>query len=44
MGELAGALQAAAATGDTQQIATAFGTLGKEGCGGCHSKFRLKTP
>lgn len=44
MGELAGALQDASATGDKQKIADAFGTLGKEGCGGCHSKFRLKTP
>lgn len=44
MGELAGALQDAAATGDKQKIADAFGTLGKEGCSGCHSKFRLKTP
>ena len=44
LGDLAGALQAAAGTGDNQKIADAFGTMGKEGCGGCHSKFRLKTP
>lgn len=44
MGELAGALQDAAGTGDKQKIADAFGALGKDGCGGCHSKFRLKTP
>jgi len=42
--ELAGGLQDAAATGDKQKIADAFGVMGKEGCGGCHSKFRLKTP
>lgn len=42
LGELAGALEAAAGTGDKDQIAAAFGTMGKEGCGGCHSKFRLK--
>jgi cytochrome c556 len=43
LGDLAGALQEAAATGDNQKIADAFGTMGKEGCGGCHSKFRQKT-
>ena len=44
LGDLAGALQEAAGTGDNQKIADAFGTMGKEGCGGCHSKFRQKTP
>ena len=42
LGELAGALEQAAAGGDKQQIADAFGVMGKEGCGGCHSKFRQK--
>jgi cytochrome c556 len=42
LGELAGALEEAAAGGDKQQIAAAFGVMGKEGCGGCHSKFRQK--
>jgi cytochrome c556 len=43
LGDLAGALQEAAGTGDNQKIAAAFGAMGKEGCGGCHSKFRQKT-
>jgi cytochrome c556 len=43
LGDLAGAVEAAAGTGDNQKIAAAFGTMGKEGCGGCHSKFRQKT-
>jgi cytochrome c556 len=43
LGDLAGALQAAAGTGENQKIADAFGTMGEEGCGGCHSKFRQKT-
>lgn len=42
LGDLAGALQDAAGTGDNQKIADAFGAMGKEGCGGCHSKFRQK--
>jgi cytochrome c556 len=42
LGDLAGALEQAAAGGDKEQIAAAFGTLGKEGCGGCHTKFRQK--
>ncbi|MGE0116992.1 MAG: cytochrome c [Dongiaceae bacterium] len=42
LGDLAGAVEAAAAAGDKQQIADAFETMGKEGCGGCHSTFRLK--
>lgn len=43
LGELAGALQEAAGTGDNQKIADAFNNMGKEGCGACHSKFRQKT-
>jgi cytochrome c556 len=43
LGDLAGALEAAAGTGDKDKIAAAFGAMGKEGCGGCHSKFRQKT-
>lgn len=42
MGELAGALWQAAAGGDQQQIADAFGKLGKDGCGGCHDTFQQK--
>ena len=41
LGEEANELAEAAAGGDKAAIATAFGNLGKEGCGGCHSKFRL---
>jgi cytochrome c556 len=43
LGELATALQTAAATGDKEKIAAAFGTMGKEGCGGCHTLYRQKT-
>jgi cytochrome c556 len=42
LGDLAGALWAAAAGGDKQQVADAFAKLGKEGCGGCHQTFRQK--
>lgn len=42
LGELAAAVDAAAATGDKAAIAAAFGALGKDGCGGCHSVFRHK--
>lgn len=42
MGKLAGALWQAAAGGDKAQIADAFGKMGKEGCGGCHTTFRQK--
>lgn len=42
MGELAGALAIAAQGGDKQAITDAFGALGKDGCGGCHSQFRQK--
>ena len=42
MGEEAGKLAEAAKGGDAQAIAAAFIELGKEGCGGCHTKFRQK--
>jgi cytochrome c556 len=42
LGELAGAVEEAAAGGDKEKIAAAFGALGKEGCGGCHTRFRQK--
>jgi cytochrome c556 len=42
LGDLAGKLEVAAATGDKQEIADAFGALGKNGCGGCHQTFRQK--
>jgi cytochrome c556 len=42
LGTLAGKLEEAAATGDKQQMADAFGALGKNGCGGCHQTFRQK--
>ena len=34
------ALVVAVKTGDKAQIQTAFAELGKNGCGGCHGKFR----
>ena len=34
------ALAAAVKTGNKEQIQTAFNELGKNGCGGCHGKFR----
>jgi cytochrome c556 len=34
------ALVAAVKTGNKEQIQTAFAELGKNGCGGCHGKFR----
>lgn len=37
---LAGRLLAAARSGDRAATAQAFATLGKEGCGGCHTPFR----
>ena len=43
LGDLAGALEAAAGTGDKQKSADAFGAMGKEGCGGCHSLYKQKT-
>ena len=42
LAELASALEQAAASGDKQQISDAFAAMGKDGCGGCHSKFRQK--
>lgn len=42
LGTEAGELAEAAKGGDKQAIAAAFGELGKNGCGGCHSKFRQK--
>jgi len=33
-------LSQAAKSGDKTAIATAFGSLGKNGCGGCHRQFR----
>jgi cytochrome c556 len=38
----ADALAAAAKGGDKAAIAAAFGDLGKNGCGGCHTDFREK--
>ena len=42
MGAKAQKLADAAGSGDKQTIADAFTELGKDGCGGCHSKFRQK--
>lgn len=42
MGNDAQKLADAAGSGNPQAIATAFTQLGKEGCGGCHTKFRQK--
>jgi cytochrome c556 len=42
MGELAGKLEQAAASGDQSATLAAFGALGKDGCGGCHEVFRQK--
>jgi cytochrome c556 len=42
LGEEATHLAEAAQGGDKQMIAAAFAELGKDGCGGCHSKFRQK--
>lgn len=38
--EKADALLAAVKGGDKAAIQTAFGDMGKNGCGGCHGKFR----
>jgi len=43
LGTQATKLAEVAATGDKAAIAAQFGVVGKEGCGGCHSKFRAKT-
>ena len=42
LGEKAAALQAVLGSGDSGQIGAAFGDLGKNGCGGCHRRFREK--
>ncbi len=42
LGTYTDALVAAAQTGDATAMQAAFDALGKEGCGGCHSKFRQK--
>ena len=42
LGEKAAALKIAIAAGDSGGIGAAFGDLGKNGCGGCHRKFRQK--
>ena len=42
LGEKAAALKAAIDAGESGGIGAAFGDLGKNGCGGCHSKFREK--
>lgn len=39
---LAEKLAEAAKTGDAKATLAAFATLGKDGCGGCHSTFRKK--
>ena len=42
LGEKAAALQAALSSGDSGRTGAAFGDLGKNGCGGCHRRFREK--
>lgn len=42
MENLAAKLAAAAGSGDQTATLAAFGTLGKQGCGGCHEVFRQK--
>jgi cytochrome c556 len=41
---LAGALEAAAKSGDKERIGQAFTTLNTNGCNGCHNQFRLPPP
>src|SRR5882724_8201054 len=43
LASLAADLEAAAATGEKQKITDAFNTMGKDGCGGCHSLYKQKT-
>jgi cytochrome c556 len=43
LASLAADLEAAAATGDKQKITDAFNTMGKDGCGACHSLYKQKT-
>ena len=42
LGGKAAELQAVLSSGDSDRLGAAFGDLGKNGCGGCHSKFREK--
>ena len=42
--EKAEALDKALKGGDKAAITTAFGEMGKNGCGGCHEQFREKKP
>ncbi len=42
LGDKAAAFETALASGDAGAVAAAFGDLGKNGCGGCHSRFRQK--
>ena len=42
LGEKAAALEMAIGAGDAGGIGAAFGDLGKNGCGGCHRRFREK--
>ncbi|MFZ5791890.1 MAG: c-type cytochrome [Pseudomonadota bacterium] len=42
LGELAAATVAAVSAGDKAAIGEAFTVMGKEGCGGCHQRFRQK--
>lgn len=42
LAELSAATSTAAEGGDKTAIADAFGSMGKNGCGGCHQTFRQK--
>ena len=42
LAELAAAVATASESGDVQGTLAAFAKMGKEGCGGCHDKFREK--
>ena len=42
LGDKAAILAAAVESGDRNKVGMAFGDLGKNGCGGCHSVFRQK--
>ncbi len=42
LGERAAALEAALESGDGDAADSAFGLLGRDGCGGCHGLFRHK--
>jgi cytochrome c556 len=43
-GDKAAALNAALKGGDMNAITTAFGDMGKNGCGACHEPYREKKP